>query len=64
MQNAASHSTPANPLRREIVGVEAVVPLLDGRQVPYVNLDNAASTFKPLPVLQELLPLKSRRSVR
>ena len=44
MQNAASHSTPANPLRREIVGVEAVVPLLDGRQVPYVNLDNAAST--------------------
>jgi selenocysteine lyase/cysteine desulfurase len=31
-------------LRAEIVGVEQVVPLLDGSRVPYVNLDNAAST--------------------
>ncbi|HEY6072351.1 MAG TPA: aminotransferase class V-fold PLP-dependent enzyme, partial [Anaerolineales bacterium] len=31
-------------LRTEIVGVDQLVPLLDGRQVPYVNLDNAAST--------------------
>ena len=31
-------------LRAEIIGVDQVVPLLDGRQVPYVNLDNAAST--------------------
>jgi selenocysteine lyase/cysteine desulfurase len=31
-------------LRSEIVGVDQVVPLLDGTEVPYVNLDNAAST--------------------
>jgi cysteine desulfurase/selenocysteine lyase len=31
-------------LREEIVGVDLLVPLLDGRQVPYANLDNAAST--------------------
>lgn len=44
MQTTTSPTAPTNPLRREIVGVEALVPLLDGRQVPYVNLDNAAST--------------------
>ncbi len=31
-------------LRDRIVGLERQVPLLDGRLVPYVNLDNAAST--------------------
>ncbi len=31
-------------LRREIVGVDQEMPLLDGRMLPYVNLDNAAST--------------------
>jgi selenocysteine lyase/cysteine desulfurase len=31
-------------LRAEIIGVDQVVPLLDGSQAPYVNLDNAAST--------------------
>jgi selenocysteine lyase/cysteine desulfurase len=31
-------------LRDEIVGVNQLVPLLGGSQVPYVNLDNAAST--------------------
>jgi selenocysteine lyase/cysteine desulfurase len=31
-------------LRSEIVGVDQVVPVLDGTEVPYVNLDNAAST--------------------
>ncbi|MGB9586281.1 MAG: aminotransferase class V-fold PLP-dependent enzyme [Anaerolineales bacterium] len=31
-------------LRQEIVGIDQQVPLLDGRQVNYVNLDNAAST--------------------
>ena len=31
-------------LRPRIVGVDREVPLLDGRRVPYVNLDNAAST--------------------
>jgi selenocysteine lyase/cysteine desulfurase len=31
-------------LRRDVVGVDEPVPVLDGRRVPYVNLDNAAST--------------------
>ncbi len=31
-------------LRREIVGIETRVPLLDGTERPYVFLDNAAST--------------------
>lgn len=31
-------------LRDRIVGIDQGVPLLDGRVVPYVNLDNAAST--------------------
>ena len=38
----------ANPphldLRPRILGLDREVPLLDGRRVPYVNLDNAAST--------------------
>jgi cysteine desulfurase / selenocysteine lyase len=31
-------------LRGRIVGLDQMTPLLDGRLVPYVNLDNAAST--------------------
>src|SRR5512136_1514858 len=31
-------------LRDRIVGIDRKVPLLDGSQVTYVNLDNAAST--------------------
>jgi selenocysteine lyase/cysteine desulfurase len=31
-------------LRRAFLGVDHPVPVLDGRLVPYVNLDNAAST--------------------
>jgi cysteine desulfurase / selenocysteine lyase len=38
-------------LRREVVGIETLVPLLDGTERPYVYLDNAAST----PVLQPVL---------
>src|SRR5262245_2158014 len=34
---------PAIP-RDEIVGVDERAPVLDGRWVPYVNLDNAATT--------------------
>ncbi len=30
--------------RKLIVGADTLVPLLDGRHVPYINLDNAAST--------------------
>ena len=31
-------------LRQRVVGADQPVPILDGRWVPYVNLDNAAST--------------------
>jgi selenocysteine lyase/cysteine desulfurase len=37
------HPAPVD-LRQHIVGADQMAPLLDGRQVPYVNLDNAAST--------------------
>lgn len=46
----------ASPLREHIAGLEQHVPLLDGRQVPYVNLDNAAST----PPLKEVLTALER----
>lgn len=37
-------------LREQSIGVNARVPLLDGREVPYINFDNAASTptFRPI----------------
>jgi selenocysteine lyase/cysteine desulfurase len=38
------HTTPTLNLRQRIVGHDQLVPLLDGSLVPYVNLDNAAST--------------------
>ncbi len=34
----------ANPLRCEVLGADAPVPLLGGGTVPYANFDNAAST--------------------
>jgi len=41
-------------LRDRILGLERPVPLLDGTLVPYVNLDNAASTPPLLDVVQAL----------
>ncbi len=38
-------------VRQHIVGIDAQVPLLDGTQRTYVNLDNAASTPSLRPVL-------------
>jgi cysteine desulfurase / selenocysteine lyase len=46
-------------VRREFVGVDHPVPVLDGQLVPYVNLDNAASTPALGPVVEaveEFLP--------
>ena len=40
-----------NPWRSRIVGLEERMPVLDGRMLPYINLDNAAST----PPLQSVL---------
>jgi selenocysteine lyase/cysteine desulfurase len=37
-------AAPPLSLRNRIVGIDQEIPLLDGRRVPYVNLDNAAST--------------------
>lgn len=38
-------------LRQEIIGIDQEVPLLDGSKIPYVNLDNGAST----PMLRKVL---------
>ena len=46
-----THPAVQNPWRERIVGLDRKVPLLDGRQAPYVSLDNAATT----PVLREVL---------
>ena len=43
-------------LRERILGIDEQVPLLDGSRVPYVNLDNAAST----PPLQDVMDELSR----
>ncbi len=43
-ENATAVHTLPIDLRAEIVGVDQTAPLLDGSQVTYVNLDNAAST--------------------
>ncbi len=41
---------PLSDLRSQSIGIDAKVPLLDGREVDYVNFDNAASTptFRPI----------------
>jgi selenocysteine lyase/cysteine desulfurase len=41
-------------LRDRILGIDRQVPLLDGSLVPYVNLDNAASTPPLLDVMQTI----------
>jgi len=41
-------------LRDRIVGIDQLVPLLDGSLVTYVNLDNSAST-PPLVDVKETL---------
>ncbi len=43
-------------LRSRIVGIDQQVPVLGGERLPYVNLDNAAST----PVLREVLDTVNR----
>jgi cysteine desulfurase / selenocysteine lyase len=51
-----------NPWRQRLVGLDRSMPLLGGRQAPYINLDNAASTPPFLDVLeavQHFLPYYS-----
>jgi len=60
----AKVSTSIHPtdLRQRILGADQPVPLLDGRTVPYVNLDNAASTPSLREVMDEIarfMPLYS-----
>ncbi len=43
-----------NPLRTRVFGIDELVPLLDGAHVPYVNLDNAASTPPLVDVMDAL----------
>lgn len=46
----AGSSVKLRRLREQCIGIDAKVPLLDGRNVTYVNFDNAASTptFRPI----------------
>jgi selenocysteine lyase/cysteine desulfurase len=48
---SASPPHPAIDLRNRITGLDELVPLLNGRLVPYTNLDNAAST----PALKDVM---------
>jgi cysteine desulfurase / selenocysteine lyase len=63
MSAVAELLTKVGPVLREaLVGIDQPVPLLDGRLVPYVNLDNAASTpaFRSVvETVDEFLPLYS-----
>lgn len=47
---AVNDAINLNDLRGELIGIDAEVPLIDGRRVQYVNFDNAASTptFRPV----------------
>lgn len=49
--NPTTHSSAVADLRRRIVGLDEMTPLLNGRFIPYTNLDNAAST----PALTDVL---------
>jgi cysteine desulfurase/selenocysteine lyase len=55
MKNPVSALRPIN-LRDRIVGIDQQVPLLDGRLMTYVNLDNAAST----PALRDVVDALER----
>ena len=46
-------------VRRNIVGIDVEVPLLDGTMRPYTNLDNAASTPVLRPVLDTVVDFMS-----
>jgi selenocysteine lyase/cysteine desulfurase len=48
--------SPTATLRARIVGHDRLVPLLDGTEVPYISLDNAAST----PALRDVMDAVER----
>jgi selenocysteine lyase/cysteine desulfurase len=50
-----AHFYSSNGWRERIVGLDSKLPLLDGRLVPYINLDNAASTPPLWDVLEAVL---------
>ena len=50
-----SHLNGSNGWRKRIVGIDSKLPLLDGRLVSYINLDNAASTPPLWDVLEAIL---------
>ncbi|MBU0492882.1 MAG: aminotransferase class V-fold PLP-dependent enzyme [Chloroflexi bacterium] len=53
--DGTSSSTQSTSLRDRILGIDQLVPLLDGRRVPYVNLDNAASTPPLVDVMEAVV---------
>src|SRR5262245_54498955 len=57
LKNEDSGSSNGSPgWRDRIIGLKSKIPLLDGRLVPYINLDNAAST----PPLHDVLEIVKR----
>ncbi len=60
--SSAGVTPSSSALQNKVVGLDRMVPLLDGRRRPYVNLDNAATT-PPLTdvadAVAEFLPLYS-----
>ncbi|MDI7276639.1 MAG: aminotransferase class V-fold PLP-dependent enzyme, partial [Anaerolineae bacterium] len=50
----ASERLSIDTVRSQIVGIDQPVPLLDGSERPYVNLDNAASTPPLRPVSESV----------
>jgi cysteine desulfurase / selenocysteine lyase len=58
-QNDGSRRLNPEDLRNDVVGIDTLVPLLDGSERPYVFLDNAASTptlRRVLKCVEEFLP--------
>ena len=41
-------------VRQQVVGINEKVPICSGKRVPYVNLDNAASTPTLKPVIKQI----------
>jgi selenocysteine lyase/cysteine desulfurase len=53
-ESAATEPLSIDVVRSQIVGIDQRIPLLDGSERTYINLDNAASTPALRPVLQRV----------
>jgi len=53
-RSSSSYWQHVDGIRRQIVGIDSMVPVLNGHRRPYVNLDNAASTPALRPVQRKV----------